>query len=763
MSELYESIANLETWFGEKPRTLGWDAIMAVDQAKANQLLLQEYIERFNSSSYLPAITEETKLTGAVQQFLDYRFDHPRVSFENASLENGQVTMTLRAVGGTYLEWKGESVALGSLSTIYQINPLTGHTYTATIELKDNTLTQSRHEVVLDLKDGQRPTLDATASPVEQSLDGNAILLKFKAMADAQTRFPLGYASYGASDLIQPETLRIRSQAAPGAKLANASNAGDGAILMFVAMKGNPAGSLPVEGGDWKYLLQPGSHDAMLVLGHEFIMRSIAGAGAQAMGNIRGAEGGQAAFSPVLTANGAFKQLELNDEAWWQSGNEQDESDGYTVSWNILAFPFNVKELDEGRWLLGELTVKVIDKHLELSWQGQHFRFDTNIRKDNSLEFARGTGSFSYSTPFNMSLQGGKLEFATPFSTDQNITFEKPLDNERTQAFMGALEHRVKNVLLPLVTQAFLGAFKNFNTAHLGNLLFRSQNPLALKGASVPGDMLLWGDVAPALTTLALSPLEPVLSAGASQTFTWGGGTAPTFSLEWADGAGSNTGSITTAGKYTAPSSLEGGRRFARVRVVAKLGNATSYALVTIGLDGVSVNPVVRLLPPGGTTANLSGAALAGGDLQWHAKSGTVSAGTGGKADYTAPAAYDGNVMVDEVTATAGGASATAYQISVKLSSVGLQIDHEKSDFSNGQVSLKVPGTLAAGLKSTSWSVVAGEGTISAFTESSATYQAPSGTPQKPFALVEVSAQALGTTLYGYALIPLPVTLLALA
>jgi hypothetical protein len=62
MNATYQSIEELLQWFAVEPRTKRWDAMLAFDQSTVNTLLLQQYIERFNSDSYLPPVNTSIDL-----------------------------------------------------------------------------------------------------------------------------------------------------------------------------------------------------------------------------------------------------------------------------------------------------------------------------------------------------------------------------------------------------------------------------------------------------------------------------------------------------------------------------------------------------------------------------------------------------------------------------------------------------------------------------------------------------------------------------
>lgn len=52
-------------WLKLKPRTAGWGAIVSYDRSKCNALLMEDYINKFTTDSYLPPIDRSVPTGGA--------------------------------------------------------------------------------------------------------------------------------------------------------------------------------------------------------------------------------------------------------------------------------------------------------------------------------------------------------------------------------------------------------------------------------------------------------------------------------------------------------------------------------------------------------------------------------------------------------------------------------------------------------------------------------------------------------------------------
>ncbi|RXV65326.1 hypothetical protein D1006_35065 [Burkholderia stabilis] len=672
MAGIYQSVDELVRWFAQEPRTLGWDAFMALDRSKTNLLLQQEYIERFGGNDYIAPITGISPLTGAIQQLVGYRFDKPRVSFENASLRDGKVKMTLRAVSGSFLKWEGDA-SVARLTEITQVDPLAGHTFTSTIELRDDRLALDKLEVVLDLKDGRDPTLTTTRYEQEQELTGTFIQARFAAMAREQTRFALSRLSYHDGDLIRPEKIKILSQSASGTRVAPKDQDGDGAVLVFVKMVGGAEGHIPGEGPGWTYMLNPGTHSALMVLSNTFVMQNIVG---DAFTQFKG-PWTVGSFRPVFYDAGKFKRVGTEGGSYWH----------YNDGRKMYAIPFSMRGGHDGYngYMNGNVYIGSNGINLSGNWEGTYYYNEDYV------------GGTPRQVPFVEN-----WEYAAAITNNEVRFVRVSHVAEGLPSHINFISH-MSSVL------------QKVNTAPLANLLFSSEVPLQLKDVKVPGDMLIFGDINPELTTFTLTEPEVSLIAGGTYTFKWSGSTTPTFTLEWADGSG-ELGSFSGA-TYTAPRTLPAGRTFVRVRVKARAGSATSYALVTVGARPVSVNPLVQLSMTGASAKPLlTAGAFDGAAVTFtSSKGGSFVVQDNGQAEYTA-SSFTGPVLIDTITAaTGGGQKAECTVVTYTQNHYNMVVMRDGSDFDAGKVLLsKDGGTFEVAPQALTWAVLEGDGSVEA-------------------------------------------------
>ncbi|MGH8486658.1 MAG: hypothetical protein ACRESP_19840, partial [Pseudomonas sp.] len=153
----------------------------------------------------------------------------------------------------------------------------------------------------------------------------------------------------------------------------------------------------------------------------------------------------------------------------------------------------------------------------------------------------------------------------------------------------------------------------------LNNLLFRGNNIVTPRGAYLPGDLTLLGDLAPDRTRLVVSPTEVVVAGGKSQQFTSNLEGAVNWSVENLPGESSDPGTINPqTGVYQAPSSADlRTDGFRRVIVSATQDDMTSKALVSLVESQVSIYPSVLVMEVGGAKHSLAAGSADKSPLKW--------------------------------------------------------------------------------------------------------------------------------------------------
>ena len=110
-------------------KNFGYPVIVAFDRKTANNVLKQEFIERYTGELFLDPMNSEVDIEQGVSyhQLSDFCLDQPRLTFENADLSDSKATLMMRTVRGTQLQL---SQAVGStrrqVTRLAKASPING-------------------------------------------------------------------------------------------------------------------------------------------------------------------------------------------------------------------------------------------------------------------------------------------------------------------------------------------------------------------------------------------------------------------------------------------------------------------------------------------------------------------------------------------------------------------------------------------------------------------------------------------------------------
>lgn len=266
-------------WLALKPRTEGWGAVVAYNRKKCNDLLLQDYIHKFTTDSYLPPISESVPTGEANWELLhDWVTTQPRLSFENSSkTAGGKARMAMAVVGGSQISiddvgGHNRAVAIKSLDALDYPKLIAED---VALSKTNGTVGKDTGEVVLDLGDPEtaKGLWELTfANTQHERSKGGAFFKKYYRNADPKKRlYHLGKIAYTDQQYLKPQSFIIRTTTAPGAALHDASNFGDGAVELFIRMQGEAEGGIPPT-DDWKHL-NTEEDDCTVLLSNKMVMQ----------------------------------------------------------------------------------------------------------------------------------------------------------------------------------------------------------------------------------------------------------------------------------------------------------------------------------------------------------------------------------------------------------------------------------------------------------------------------------------------------------
>ncbi|AHF68158.1 MULTISPECIES: hypothetical protein [Pseudomonas syringae group] len=753
-----------------RTNTLGWGAIVSFNRTKANHLLAQQHIARFSTDSFLPAIRGTVQLEGPeTLELSGIILSAPRLSFENASLKDSRARLNMDIVGGTVTHYSNAPGSPTRALSSFNISEQHGYRLNADIELRKvvGGINKSSH-VILDISKATEFTsnlIDLGASP---TLIGDFFKARFDELPAEQQIYSLGLLDFNADDLLAPKDFYILTQAAPEGKNLKSDSYGDGAVVLFVRTKNNfYDGTLPTSESTFPYLIpddkvtgeERSKYSGSLLISRQAVMYWF--------------------IMPYIKQHiGKGLNFEVKDDDQ-QTGDYQLVA----VAGEYPAEPIDIQYQhanhhlhfikDDLRFKFSQKLSLIVrsDFRLELKWVGTsnevfHFWDDIAGWWDEHRDALVGF-EHEVSIIFDNQLN----------ASNNTITFvQSPLSSYKaTVTAPDALHEKLKikvQEVLEGILKELLDLFKSIdipeiNFFGINHLLFPEHNALILKEAYLPGDLALFGEVDPALTSFSLNPLYVTVKTGDTLQFEIvelryrARAANITWSVRDIDGSRSQ-GVITTGGLFTAPSVGQLEDTTARNVVTATYTDPqsqetrTASALVVIVSSSMAMTPALHaidLRAPRNVTFKVS--TLTGNTVTWTAlppEQGTIT-GNGKEATYTPPATLPSGKFMP-VTVEAIDSVTKARCPGTVLLVNGVMPMDVKPAFHPGlapdaSLHMSLPGQLADVL-AVQWSVATGEGSIDA----TGNFKAPA-TITQPYTVIQGSYFDGVGTQSGYGVIHL--------
>ncbi|MBK5011288.1 hypothetical protein IAE33_003148 [Pseudomonas sp. S60] len=638
-----ESLEQFIAYLSQAPRTLGWDAILAYDRNKANRLLIQEYIQRFSKNSYFEPLTFTTEITPGQRWEItyDYVLDKPRLSFEHASISSSRADLSMRIVGGRQLS---VSKALGDshpkITRLKMADALNGATLHVRIELEKSAgSVTDAGAVQIDMTKGTQFYLTFADTDEENRLGGERFKKIFEAWPEEKQHFELNRLAVNPGDFLQPETFLIRTHAAPASDTVAATvkeaaeQAADGAVLAFIKMKNGKSGTLPPSDEDMHYLL-PDDFSMNILLSGRYFFEELVKQWCRLVNaeeptqpvqvTFRGGENGahytgmEANSGLIILPEFSGKTENTNNIIVHEQGLRfvSDASDKQT------SFEVYRKKLDG-------------DAHHAITgwWSGITDTWISVEGKSGNILGVPIRPFWSVHLRYELDVTGGHLQFRKVYDSRQFEIGEgwELLIRDRE---LGPHQEEIKEFIRAYVLGVVGGVIEklkvvgdNIDAFRLNGLLFQGGKQTASPSAAdIPGDMTLPGHLAPSVTGFQINPIEKIISAGSTFTFTCDpANLRPSWSVSNVAGETGDVGSINeTTGMYTAPSaSTMASIQHKRVIVTARTeaGNS-SQALIHLVTRQIGIDPLVMAVSTGKVDYKITAAALGGQVLTWKLSEG---------------------------------------------------------------------------------------------------------------------------------------------
>jgi len=613
-----ETLEEFVEYLKEKPRTFGYDAILAYDRFKANRLLLQEYIDRFDSDRYFEPLTFSTTITPGAQweKVIDHLLDKPRLSFENSSIAHSRADLTMRISGGKQLTLsRGAGDKVKKLIRVKEADALDGPALHMRIALDASPGTVSKAGTVsIDLKKADYFYLSFADTEEENLIGGARYKRIFDGWPDEKKIFVLNEMQLKETDFLQPEKFSVRTHPAPLGRLKSSDQYGEGEVLLFVTMKGSDNSDAGIPGDDesMHYLLPDATdpYTMNLLLGNKFLIKRLVTRG------IEKVEHQSVPFDATYIGDGKDTFVTGIQAT---AGQLNIPVTGTTPSlWEVsftqgLALNFVGGGADE----YTRFDVRAVDGKLKFEWFGKtEVPVVLTLPSNPYPRRGKAVYRWEYEADYQFVVETsgedmGELRLervGTPrlrqkMAPDQDLAMGQG-DPNMMEEFVEFGEAQVARYLSETI-ETIVSVAADIDAFRLNGLLFRSGKEAAQPSTvRFPGDLTLPGYLSPARTQFEVMPIEPVVMAGGKQQFstTPGSGASMTWTVENLPGeADEDPGSINaTTGEYTAPASSAVVRGNKKVIVTATSGTNYSKALVSITPRSIAVSPMVMQAASGG-------------------------------------------------------------------------------------------------------------------------------------------------------------------
>lgn len=673
---------------------LGWDSIAVMARDEVNYLLLEEYISRFSSNTYLSPISGEVPQVGgrSKESIHDFILDAPRLSFSDNDLSKSHASLTCAILSGTQVTMTN-NVDTWEAVRVIRVDPLQGPRLTLDLSLdRVPGIVDLDGRVKLDLKESDNFILTFAETIDDRKLGGDFFKDWFNTLPDNKRVWTLGFISAGNVAQVRPESFKMRTQTNPAGSLdPTAPDYGDGAVLVFIRMQGNDeGGDIPAQ---YRYLIpdDPGKGYSATVLFDSTRLASIA-----------------LPIKPVTQALRAlFDSLVLREEfdgtgnmikAQGISGqlvipSVSEEHTFYSGGEKIIAsvlhtgFWFDVESVKPG-WDIGTIEPLLI----ELTDHGSA-AFSWTVKWMDGLYLTLPGDNNNVLVIFRNAITELKCTYRFAEDDEEGFVLTPSLDITSSAVNLNTLEYppvfNGKPVNSPFLfdliarlkaesSDADLDAhksrireaFQHTLTPYLSvtsliheHIHLNYNQTIVADVLRAPRDIAVFGRINPLRADFSISPVEQVMVSGSTHKFVVApAGTNVKWDVECLQGNPEDYGAINGTGVYYAPT-LPGDTSFNRMRVTAThdTSGVVSSALVTVVASYATLNPLIQICEVT-RTAELAAGEVNRGQLLWSLKETVI--GEGGDlrpsalpdGDHTyvprRPALHDKTYVLDEIIVT---------------------------------------------------------------------------------------------------------------
>ncbi|HEY2520985.1 MAG TPA: hypothetical protein VGJ19_12805 [Streptosporangiaceae bacterium] len=621
--------------------TQGWDVVCAISCDKINEWFLQQYVGRLSNGETAVINGTAPQLGGVSLHAVNLTLGPPLISF-SPNLPPGTVGLTINFLSGlvnvTQINNGFPTVLSSQVITPGDAYQLTGYVPLASVQGE----VENGHDVVIDISNGT-----SFAAHLDMPEGAETLLGQF--MQDWLVKnlngyqYKLGTLDYSGNgtNLVPAGTFQFATQ------LDETDPTDTGRLLLFIPTTYNPGGGAQTALG-LADIVPQGCSTALIISSRalfqgilkSFYESTFSNFGVQAEATQTGPDG---PYKTTLTAG---------------SVNVGNQSYGFSYAGGSATVFSGQDALGDGE-TPQPVVVSVTGTQLQVSnnalvisgrlqWP-QNLAIDASIPRSEGLhEWATVTMTATIDGQMTVSVTPIKDTVSLNGTPSISVSFdESQLDNNGDPSLDGSWQTLAGQIAA--AAQGGLGAFFDFplpaiNAFAVSNLLFPGQNILDFQSVYIPGDIVLFGDVA--TPEVVVSPGSATLGPGQTQQFS--AATSSAEAVQWSVTPGGGT--ISSSGLYTAPAEV-GQIETVMVKAMSPQSGGAAAAMVTLVPDGAQISPAFVTMQPT-TPAQQFSAAVAGAAKQTVTWSMAGSPGTlSADGLYTPPASVPGPQAVT-ITAT---------------------------------------------------------------------------------------------------------------
>lgn len=632
-----------------KATTHGWDAVVVYQRGQANMLLKQQHIKRFITGNVLAPLNEDIESSDATRlQTHNLTLSAPHLSFGGAGTGDSMAQVGWDFIKGMIVFKQEADDGSYRVKKIEKITPLNSPYIGMKVPLsRAPGSVNDIGEVQFDIKEGDHFTNNLVVNGIEQDTISSFFKRHFEATPAEQRIYHLGKFDNFKNEQFQPEDFVIRTMGAPNTESRGSQDEGDGAVVLFVQMKGSDSEPGRTE-VDW--LLTDDYNSALVVSNYQLLDKMLRKPSEMTLGyNV-----GFGSYSADKGKSGKIEAIRGQLTDTFEESLIAPDSTGSMVVHVTLNFycyvvladnksasiPFTMRSSysDDERSDIcieykfdGDIGGKYYDKDFPaVSYNYSYIPYGNSSDPDTVQSGGTGFLHINLKSNYSAVVNDDIISFvyqpelsSFTASTDKYKCTSscQKADKTGVEIYRNKFQPKFESQLFEKIkSRAINIKLNDINTFILRNLLFPADNYFRVQYARVPGDLLVMGKLGAGSESFSVIPGETTIVAGSVCQFKT---TPDVQGVKWSisdsekGNTGADLGTIDAAtGKYTAPQAAAVTEGVRHVVICAEKGDTKVYALASVLAHSVNISPAYQVILPG-KSSSLTAQSLNGGELTW--------------------------------------------------------------------------------------------------------------------------------------------------